>query len=325
MKIMKKLTAMALSVLMALAMCATAFAADSVTLTISDPVAGHTYKVYQLLTGDVSGLEDGEGTLSNVKAGTALKDGVNAQAVADELAEKSNGALSDAAYGYVDTTKGATATLNTETTSAQVAPGYYVIVDEYSEDLTGKDVVYSRNMVAVVGDTTVKPKTETPSIDKNIIDTDANKALDYDESKKGGKTDTAAIGDEIEFEVTGSVPNYEGYEHYYYILNDTLSDGLTLDENSFQVKVGDKTLTKGTDYYVYLSEDKQSFELAFADIKNYTVGDAISVKYKATINEKAKIGIEANTNTVKLIYSNNPFLVTLPFSSFTSSVGSVVV
>lgn len=36
------------------------------------------------------------------------------------------------------------------------------------------------------------------------------------------------------------------------------------------------------------------------------VGDNIFIKYSATVNDKAEIGIDPNTNTAKLEYSNNP-------------------
>ena len=150
----------------------------------------------------------------------------------------------------------------------------------------------------------MEPKTETPSIDKKIVDTDKNEAMDDSD-----KTDTAAIGDTIEYEITGNVPNYDGYSYYYYVVDDTLSKGLTLDANSFAVKVGDSTLTKGSDYYVYTTNNADgttNFRLAFENIKNYTVGADISIKYNATVNEDAVIGTDPNTNTAKLIYSNNP-------------------
>lgn len=301
MKRMKKIMALLLGLVMALAMCMTAFAADT-SLTINT-TAGHTYKIYQILKGDVSGLSDGKGTLANVEVGSSVTDATaTAEAIVNALMNKADGELGNAAYAYV---KGgnevATVTGTGSAVTTTLAEGYYVVTDEYTT--TGSDSL-SRYLVAVAGPTTMEPKTETPSIDKKIVDTDKNEAMDDSD-----KTDTAAIGDTIEYEITGNVPNYDGYSYYYYVVDDTLSKGLTLDANSFAVKVGDSTLTKGSDYYVYTTNNADgttNFRLAFENIKNYTVGADISIKYNATVNEDAVIGTDPNTNTAKLIYSNNP-------------------
>lgn len=304
-KNMKKVIALLLSMVMALAMGMITVAAGTTTLTIKT-TAGHTYKVYQLLKGDVSGLNNGSGTLANVEVGSSVtKDGAAADGIINDLKNKKDGDLGNAAYEYV---KGGTA-VNTVTgdgtnQNITVEEGYYVVTDERTEGSNTTDSI-SRYLVAVAGPTTMEPKTETPEIDKKIIDTDKNETIDGNYKK----TDTAAIGDTINYEVTGKVPNYDGYTYYYYVLDDTLSKGLTLDENSFVVTVGGETLAKDEVYYVYITKNADgttSFKLAFANIKDYTVDAAISVKYNATVNENAEIGTIPNTNTVKLIFSNNP-------------------
>lgn len=308
MKMLKKTMALALAVMMAMAMCVTAFADSTVKLTISDE-KNHSYEVYQVLTGDVSNLTDGKGTLSNVKAGSSANSTLTDANVSEvvELLSGTDSSVSEANLGntvwsYVN--GGAvykTVNVTGGTATIDVAPGYYLLKD-VTTDTTDS---LSRYVVAVAGDTTVTPKTETPDIDKKIIDTDANEALD--DSKK---TDTAAIGDTIEYEVTGQVPDMTGYTYYYYVLNDTLSKGLTLDENSFNVTVGGQTAVKGTDYNVYVTKNDDgttSFKLAFADMKDtYSKDAAISIKYNATVNKDAEIGVNPNTNTASLQYSNNP-------------------
>lgn len=312
MKRAKRFASLLLALMMVFAMASTAFAADeSSTLTIKT-TAGHTYSVYQMLTGDVSGLTNGSGTLSNVQAGANLKAGITVDAFIAAIKDKTGAELGDIAYSYVEGTTEYTITGDGTSKGITLKNGYYLVVDAYTGNpvTDGSDTI-SRYMVAVVGPTTMEPKTSTPSIDKKIIDTDANQAID--ESKK---TDTAAIGDTIEYEVTGTVPNTEGYKYYYYVLHDTLSKGLTLNENSFVVAIGNKELTKGTDYYVYTNnaDGTTSFELALDNLKNLvdtadngvSVGSAISIKYNATVNDNAAIGIDPNTNKVKLEYSNNP-------------------
>ena len=312
MKKMRKLASIILALVMALSMTMTAFAAEKTSKLTIKTTAGHTYSVYQLLIGDVSDLEGGSGILSNAKAGANLKADTTVDGFVEAIQGKTGAELGDTAYGYISGEAKYTVTGTGAEVEQEVVDGYYLVVDEYTKGdkpTDGSDTM-SRYMVAVVGDTTMEPKTSTPSIDKKIIDTDANAAIDGENQK----TDTAAIGDVIEYEVTGTVPNTEGYKYYYYVVHDTLSEGLTLNQDSFVVTIGNKTLTKGTEYYVYFDEDTNSFDLALEDLKKLvdtdnngvSVGSAISIKYNATVNDKAAIGIDPNTNTAKLEYSNNP-------------------
>lgn len=286
------------------------------TLTITNTSYGHTYKVYQLLKGQVSGLDNGKGTLSNMEKGDNLLTDKTVKDVTEAIKGKTDGDLGDAAYALINTSSNpaATITIAKGDTSglAKVEEGYYVIVDSYNGDAPteGKDTV-SRYMVAVVGDTTMEAKTVTPDIDKKIVDIDANKAIDGNIKK----TDTAAIGDTINYEVSGNLPDMTGYNYYYYYITDKLSKGLTLDENSFKVMVGNEILIRDTDYHIYVTnngDETTSFKLAMDDLKKYATdkmiaaGATIKITYDAKVNEKAVIGSNPNTNTVHLNYSNNP-------------------
>ena len=79
MKRMKKIFALALTVIMVLGLATTAFAADTentveISVVTSDSgtsVAGHTYKVYQIFTGTVA--TDGK-TLSDIVIGKNVED-----------------------------------------------------------------------------------------------------------------------------------------------------------------------------------------------------------------------------------------------------------
>ena len=290
--------------------------------TISNTVNGHTYKLYQILVGDVSNLStNGAGTLSNVEPGISAKktDGESNEAFVERVykAVKADNVTADTlgkvALNFVDTSNPAKSVAGDGSTQeTDVNNGYYIVVDEYTKKGTetdGTDTI-SSYLVAVVGDTTVEPKDDYPTIDKKIVDTDANKAMDNSQ-----KTDTAAIGDTINYEVSGNLPDMIGYTYYYYYITDKLSKGLTLDENSFKVMVGDNTLTQDTDYYIYVTvndDGTTSFKLAMEDLKKYAtgkniaVGSTIKITYNATVNKDAAIGLNPNTNTVHLTYSNNP-------------------
>ena len=342
---MKKVISLLLALMLVFGLATTAFATategeggapiadDKSKLTIKT-AANHTYKVYQLLIGDVSGLEENVediegmvGTLSNIKAGSSLNTGTAVADFLKAIAGKTGAALANEAYKFVnkeaevDSVPGVGG--DNPDVEITVEDGYYLVVDTWTNDVEVANDALSRYMVAVIGDTYMKPKVAKPSIDKKIIDgeNDPNKAIDTDK-----KVDTAAIGDTIEYEITGNVPNTEGYKYYYYVVHDTMSKGLTLNTTPFTVTVGKvatdgtyepyKTLVKDTDYYVYVNGN--SFELAFADMKalvdakTINPGDTISIKYTATVNDQAEIGKNPNTNTANLEYSNNPGLSERP-------------
>lgn len=204
--------------------------------------------------------------------------------------------------------------------------GYYLVVNSATTDKTesGSTASLSRYLLKVVADAKLEPKTETPEIDKNIVNNnDANVPMDADQNGKG-KNDTAAIGDVIQYQIDGKVPDYTGYTYYYYVINDTLSTGLTLNDDyeagnaektgGFKVTVGGTELTRDTDYFVYKNVTEgegenaktYTFQIAFNNIKDYRIGDAIVITYSATVNENAVIGTNPNTNKVTLTYSNNP-------------------
>ena len=293
---------------------------ETSTFTIKNSVSGHTYKLYQLLKGDVSGLniDGGTGTLSNVEKGDQAVAGKTAEEIYTLIENKTGEELGKTAWSLVKT--GATPKYMIDGTGSnatkEVENGYYVIEDTYSgSQVTDGSNTISRYIVAVAGDTTVAPKSDFPTVDKKIVDTDANKSLD-----DYGKTDTAAIGDTIEYEVTGKLPDMTGYTYYYYYITDTMSKGLTLVDDyvksdssktgGFTVTIGNTTLVRGTDYHVY--KDGQEFKLTIVGLKqlakdnSWSKGTSISIKYNALVNENAKIGTDANTNTVHLNYSNNP-------------------
>ena len=175
--------------------------------------------------------------------------------------------------------------------------GYYLVKDQNGTVDTANGA-YTRFMLEVVGDATATVKSDVPSGDKKV----------YIDDETTGDANNASIGSHVSYEITSKVPNHVGYNYYYFIMNDTLSEGLTFDGvKSVAVKVGDKVLVRGTDYYVYTENvAPKTFRLAFANIMNYTVGDEIVVTYSATVNDKAVIGTTGNPNTWNLQYSNNP-------------------
>lgn len=338
MKRIKRLASLMLALVMAMAMTVTAFAADNnehkitVTQNTADKTE-HTYDAYQIFAGDLA-EKDGKMVLSNIIWGKGVNgDALLAALQADEafnvVGENKTNAFADckeaadvakvlSGEAFASSTVGtstltdafarvaennltnvvagtATGTGNVEITVT--GSGYYLVKDQNGTVDTANGA-YTRFMLEVVGDATATVKSEVPSGDKKV----------YIDNATTGDANNASIGSHVSYEITSKVPNHVGYNYYYFIMNDTLSEGLTFDgAGSVAVKVGNVVLTQGVDYYVY-TEDvaPKTFRLAFADIMNYDVGADIVVTYSATINDKAVIGTTGNPNTWNLQYSNNP-------------------
>lgn len=308
---MKKTLSLLLALTMILALSATALAA---TVTVENNVLlnGHTFTVYQIF----SGREEG-GVLSDVQWGsginsdaflTALKadatygslftDCTDAAAVAKVLsANNTNTALANAVAKLAYAKKTGTGTA-LDSSSNTLADGYYLVVDTTAN--VGEGGAYNAALLQVVGNINITVKTDVPTVEKKV--------------KEGNSyTDIADcnIGDSVEFRLIGSVPDMSRYETYKYIFHDTLSAGLTLNENSIKVYVAsDKDGTGKTEITGWTKAVKdQSFTVSFTDLKTVSgvaQGKYIIVEYTATLNQNAEVGLDGNANTVKLEYSNKP-------------------
>ncbi len=224
--------------------------------------------------------------------------------------------------------------------------GYYLIVDETSEaDLTNKDgEIVGVTNVAVFQPTLnieIRLKTDKPSLDKHIevdknvttVDREDNEVVET--QKETTDYNNAAIGDTVNFLVTSEVPDMTHYHTYKFVVNDLLSEGFDYKKDSVEIKVGEITL-KGDEFdvitvnaegYQKLSNDKKALygltdntftgdyargtyiRIIFKDFYEKYLehkGEAIEVRYSATVNERAKIGDTGNPNEAKLQYWRNP-------------------
>ncbi len=347
MKKFRILTSMALVVAMIFTIGFSAFAdVDPETqykITIQKPASStvedtkeHKYEGYQIFKGKVS-EKDGVMVLNDIDwgdnvNGTALltafhakaseltsemNDTDKAKAAAEIAAADSAEAVARLLEKYKDNKHFAetfadiaysvkTGTPVTSGETAQVLPvefgidktkaGYYLFKDE--DNSIEPDGAYTDFILQVVGDVTVEAKSDFPTLDKNI------------DAEGGVKFNTASVGDVIPYKITSKVPNMDGYEKYYFYFTDTLCNGLTLNEDSFHITVGSKTLQAETDPKDYsLDASEHSFKLVFNNFKQYNAGDDITVEYTATLNENADLTSTGNPNTVDLTYSNNPNIV----------------
>lgn len=320
MKKMKKIVGLLLTMVMVLAMAVPAMAAGNFKITLNTNMSGHTYSAYQIFTGDLV-EKDGNKVLTAVEWGTGVTDtdailaeledlglDVTAESTASDVAKALVGkgddstlmqAVADVFGDHLSTTAiSSTETKEDGATTGYVISGleagYYLVKDTGTVPETE---AATRYILEVVGDVTTDVKAEVPTIEKKIV---INATTKVDANNAG-------VGQVVSYEITGNVPDYTGYDTYYYVINDTLSAGLTFN-NDVKVEVNGSVLTKGTDYYVYSGEEagNYTFRVAFEDIKEFAIGADVVVTYSATVNDNAVIGEEGNPNTVNLTYSNDP-------------------
>lgn len=318
MKKFKKLISVMLTVVMALAMSMTAFASDpgngssdsSTAPSPSPATVTHTYEIYQIFTGDYA-----DGVLSNIKwgkNGTGTEGEKVANDVLDALEAVKDSTSDTEKLGTIQqyaNLKSTPIRTGSETEYTDLTPGYYLVKDQ-DKSLTGMNVPYTLYVVQVVNDTlSFTPKGDIPTPDKKIV-----------EGTDKVTTNEASIGDEVNYEITGTMPSkIDYYKTYYYKFTDTLSKGLTYKKDSIKVTVNDVDVTKyfykgvgtynettGTEIEVSILDVKALSLLTDPAVGAITEKTEVVLTYTATLNENAVIAGEGNPNDVKLTYSNNP-------------------
>ena len=312
MKTIKRTVALALALIMTFAMSVTAFADDAKTysIKIENAVAGHTYEAYQILAGN---LDSTQTKLTNVKWGAGISDDGqaalgNAADYAEDLgniADKSDEAKAEAEKlnGYLGNPTGTVSvpkeSENVDYTINGLPEGYYLVKDK-DNTLAGTDDSYTSYILMLVKNQTVKPKSSTTSVVKKVQDTNDTTgdttgwqdSADYD------------IGDNVPFELTATLAdNVSTYKKYKLIFHDTLSEGLTYNED-YKVTIDGKDVTK--DFTQSYEGTKLTFSCDDVKAIGATSNSIVIVDYSAKLNENAIIGEAGNPNDVYLEFSNNP-------------------
>lgn len=304
MKTLKKAMSVLVSLLMIFTFALPAFADSATTYTITAPATTHQYEIYQIFTGDLSG-----NILSNVKwgkNGTGTEGQAVDSAIITELTDvnsKSDHEKLDVVERYAKLDSTPVATISNSGTYSAVA-GYYLIKDK-DNTVSGADT-YTTYIVKVVGNVTISPKSDVPSFEKKVKDTndttgatsDWQDSADYD------------IGDKVPFKLEGTVAsNYADYKTYYFAFHDKAEAGLTFNADSVKVYVG-STLIPSTGYQLVTNPtDGDTFDVVFANLKDIAdvhADSKITVEYTATLNTQAALGSQGNVNTAHLEFSNNP-------------------
>lgn len=327
MKSIKRIIALLLTAVMTMTMSVTAFAADSgCSLTVNvnggQDLKGQTINLYKLF--DVTTSKSGETTnyAYTVNTDTGYKDAIKSalgisftgttdvqyaeavKALGADNSEKVQKFANDfTEYALKNgTTVKATETsgkINGENTTSYLfnglEKGYYLVY------VTGGKEIQS-SLVTVDGNTTVRLKTEAPSITKKA------------------DTDTVSIGQVVKYTVTGSVPDTTGYSEYVYKIHDTLSNGLDFvnDENGTPTSEGKVNLTVAfkdagvtdagtaptTATLDTTNNKKMSLNLSEWVRANQTnKGKDFTVTYYAKVNKNAVV---TEKNSATLEYGNNP-------------------
>ena len=314
MKATKKLLAFLLAATMLLALIPSAFATvptSSYTLTINNTTEGHTYEVYQVFTGELSGVQ-GAYVLSNVKYGTSwngkagsVEENVLTVYENRSAAENIDAFFTDCTQPAIYRQNVASAKGSTKIVVDQ--PGYY-IVKEVSESVPEGEG-YTKAIVQVVGDTTIDVKSGTASSQKKVKDKDDSEGIETDWQ------DTADydLGDDVPFQLSATVsPNFTQCEKDYQLtFHDVQSAGLTFN-NDVVVKIGGEEVNAS--HYTVMTEtdDGCTFHVHFNNLKTVATvndnkvanGSVITVEYTSKLNNQAVIGSTGNSNKSHITFTN---------------------
>ena len=320
-KNIKRLMALVVAMVMAIAMMSvSAFAADTTTdtpatykLTLNNTTAGHTYEVYQIFTGDISGTDTK--TLSNVKYGTNYVP--TGKKVGDLVPKEDLEAITnaDTFASSVTTTGTAVKTVTSSATSTVIeglAPGYYLVKETTTSVPDGESM--TKNILQVVGDTTVNIKSGTTSSEKKVKDVNDSQASST--TNPTGWQDSADydIGDDVPFQLKATVASdYANYTKGYTLtFHDKESAGLQFNSSSVKVYVDGSEITTGFEVITDTTklESGETFQVKFANLKDITsvhAGSVITVEYTAKLTGDAVvIGSTGNPNESHITYTNNP-------------------
>ena len=319
---MKKLFTILLALAMILAMSTTAFAAENETYELTmNAIKDHTYKVFQIYTGDISD-EDGTLVLSNIKYGKnhIPVDGQLGDAVPDAELQAFLKSTDHANYFKSQVTGDAYAEVNPdgtlESATITVDAGYYLIVDVTNEALLPDGQTKSPVLLKVAENTTIASKhasivSEKKVDDKNDSTTDEDAvhwqdAADYD------------IGDDVPFQLSVTLPaTFNTYTVYELTFHDNQAAGLDAPEN-FVVYIernGAKLfdIAEGVTGYTVeaCTSDKCEFNGCSFNVKVSNINalyaqntatfeddDKLIVEYTAKLNDTANVGRAGNVNSM---------------------------
>lgn len=154
--------------------------------------------------------------------------------------------------------------------------------------------------------------------DENVSIFPKDSEFTLDKSVEEGNDNVAQIGTEKNYKITSFVPTYaSNYKDITYKITDTMSKGLTLNEASINVVVGNTPVIENgvekTEYFKTFNIAKNTdgtttttFDFNYDALKSAAlVGQPVTITYTAKINENALV-YDPNTNQAKLDYTTSP-------------------
>ena len=240
-------------------------AADDTTYTlkVNNVIKGHTLKMYQILTGKISGTK-GNYVLSDAKWGAGVShvagiDDTNI-VVGNKVSEHDMSILSATNFDpstsitvNIDETDSNVYSYNgdkavkivedgTPVVFGNVKAGYYVVTDSAPNDSDSNvKQTTTKSIVQIVGDTEINEKAGTIQSEKKVEDVnDSTGATTTGQEStnllgKGELGDSADydIGDSINYTIEAKLPeNYAAYTTFPLTFVDTMSKGLTYNAQS---------------------------------------------------------------------------------------------
>ena len=290
-------------------MTAVAFGAVSTatgTVTVEKAVVGETVKFYRVLdyvdaTGAYAATDDFKPFFT--AKGYATDDEILAYLAGVESDSAAAQTLARELGGFADTNSidaSAEKVVDNATyTVAGLPYGYYLMAPSLPDN-TDDAIIFSLGKLENAN-VTITNKLSVPTPEKTVKNSAGEQS----------KSNIAAIGEDMEFTVTGHVPNMSEYETYYFEIADTMTN-MTYVSDSLKLSIGGSNVSVSTDdatANVYAVASGSSINVKITDLKSIasaTYNAEIKLEYKARLTDSAVMGNTGNINEVKYIYSNNP-------------------
>lgn len=293
MKTMRKLFTVLLALAMTLALAVSAFAADTGSITITNPQGDHTYTAYKIF--DVTYTADGVNysyTISNTDAAYATVK-TYADVAANGLTLTEIGSTGKYNVSIGAGFSAASFAQYLKANEGSLGDGKAFVSDGNTVKASGLDLGYyfvsgtsgAVCELATAKDIQIRDKNEVPQIEKTVNDDDG----------------TVEIGQVLTYTITGKVPSTKGYTEFTYQVTDTMTEGLTFSKD-VKVTIGSTDVTAAAT----ITNNENGF-VASVNMINYQdkIDAPVVITYTATVNENA-IQRNTETNTATLKYSNNP-------------------
>ena len=289
MKNARKLFSLLLALVMVFALATTAFAAETGTITVDNPIADQTYTAYKIF--DVTYNSD------KTAYSYTIKNTSEWFTTVQSYAAKENS-------GMTLTQVNGSTTYNVTTAGAFSAPDFAAALKAAVTGKTGTELTAQADGTVSVSNLPLGYYFVTSSTGAlcNLTTTNPTATIHDKNDMPFDKVDdkvSADVGETVNYTITGKVPDDTGFDTYTYLITDTMSEGLTFNKD-VKVTVGGTDVTSDCtiDYAV-----TNKFTVSIP-VKEYNIGAEIKVTYSAVVNEKAVAKIEKNSAT--LTYSNDP-------------------